>query len=147
MDPHPKQSKKERREKRKQILEVIQKAIDEKDKEGRPRYYYIRDGDTHKPTVTVCEIGYASKLYRGISICSYVDNPRKSTGRRIAFDRAVASIMAGTDLFPVTRGEALTELHAAGISIEDWDNPDFFKGQTSPFKNDSLLINAFNLSP
>lgn len=55
----------------------------------RVKYYYLRD-ELDKPRVTVCVIkGDDGKISRGLSLCSFLDNPCKKEGRQKAYGRAL----------------------------------------------------------
>ena len=115
MEPEPKYTKAGAKLKRKQIVQQIQEAIDKKDKQHKPHYFYLRDPETNTPIVTVCEIYYNNNLYRGIAICSYKDNPNKKKGRHIAFNRAVTAILTNQNMFPIHRWEAFEGLETTKI--------------------------------
>jgi len=115
MDPLPKGRK--RKMTRRQILAELEKAVKDKDKDKRPKFIFIRD-DEGAPRVTLCDIQYNDSKYRGISICSFRDVPKKKTGKRIALDRAIAAIISGRNILPVRREEAFDALAISGIHLE-----------------------------
>lgn len=103
MEELPKiKGRKARKQKRQEILQNL---------ECRPKFYHLRDIDK-RPIVTVCSLFYNDQKFMGISVCSRKDEPRKSTGRKIALDRAMAAAMSYIPILPVQR-------HEAKIVIED----------------------------
>jgi len=100
----------------------------------REIYFHLRDVEG-KPRITICllkneETGKV--ISKGISICSFYDNPTKENGRERAKKRAFASLFAKRNLFPVFRAEA--------IKVVDWCLPEEetieFKGVYNPDLND-----------
>jgi len=57
-------------------------------------YYYHRDKN-NRPTITRCFVTDGQRHARGTAVCCPKDNPCKSTGRRIAFSRAMAAFHGG----------------------------------------------------
>ena len=55
-------------------------------------YYHIRDNWRH-PRVTVAILESENTFYRGVSICSFQDNPCKSDARFRALSRARLALM------------------------------------------------------
>jgi len=51
-------------------------------------YYLYERTEDNKPMITECFLIDGDEYARGISVCSYGDNPCKATGRKIAFERA-----------------------------------------------------------
>lgn len=146
MDPQPKD--KTRKQRKQEVLNSIAESIRNKDKTKKPRYFYIRD-QNNLPTITVCEIEFNSNRYRGVSICSPLDQPYKKTGRKIAFDRAVASILNNKDLLPICRSEAILELEEAGIdTYKGREKGYLFKAKVNPSKepSDDIIQEAFQAS-
>lgn len=115
---------KERKEKRKQILQHLKTATANRDRENRPRYYFIKDQEG-KPVVTVCDIVYNDILCRGISICSFRDAPRKKTGKRIALDRAIAAIINQNNVLPTQRREVSWIKGDLEVSPDELPNMDY----------------------
>ena len=75
-------------------------------------YYYLRSKklvNFNSPVVTVCLLqeSNGTVLSRGISICSFKDNPEKSTGKKIARKRALKALYSGRSGDKVTRDEAI----------------------------------------
>jgi len=71
-------------------------------------YYYLRDADKH-PRVTVVLVHHEDSglVYRGVSICSYKDNPCKYDGKMYALARIINLISAREDrMYPINRSEA-----------------------------------------
>ena len=81
------------------------------------KYRYCRDNQ-NRPLITVCETYVDGKRLRGIAICSPLDNPCKSDGRKIAFKRARAAGFRNENGQPIFRGEALQVLQACGAEYE-----------------------------
>jgi len=121
--------KKERRAKRKQITDNIRKytakdyvAPENEEDPGikRPRYFFLRN-KLGQPVVCVCEVAYFGQTYRGVSICSPLEIEdqkfRKVTGRKIAFDRAIAAIMYNGNCMPVLRDEPKAVLSSVGVDL------------------------------
>ena len=96
----------------------------------REFYYHKRD-EEGKPRLTVCLLKDESAnkvVSKGISICSFCDNPKKDDGRDKAKRRALASLCAERDLFPVKRLEAFIIIDACFAR----DEKIRFKGQFNP---------------
>jgi len=75
-------------------------------------YYYLRSQklvNFNAPIVTVCLLqeSNGTVLSRGTSICSFKDNPEKSTGKKIARKRAFKALYSGRSGDQVTRDEAI----------------------------------------
>lgn len=141
--------KKAKKEQRAKILDALKLAIQNKDKDNKPKYYYLRSSDSSKyPIVTICEIGYQGKKYRGIAICSANDAPKKSTGRSIALERALATAIIGQNIFPINRLEAIEGLQFVDVNCEWYfNNQDFYKGQIAPFADENgkdIISEAFS---
>jgi len=70
------------------------------------RFYHYRDTNKH-PRITICILQTPSKIYtRGISLCSFLDQPIKAYGRDVAEDRAIKALKNCKSSNPVTRSEA-----------------------------------------
>ena len=96
----------------------------------REIYYHKRD-EEGKPRLTVCLLKDESGneiISKGISLCSFCDNPKKDDGRERAKKRAYASLHAKRDLFPIKRMEAYTVIDACFPQ----DEKIRFKGQFKP---------------
>jgi hypothetical protein len=64
-------------------------------------YYYLRDEDNH-PRISVCLFRAPDKkIYRGISICSFLDVVSKVDGRNRARGRAIKAYLNQEDSEPI----------------------------------------------
>ena len=70
--------------------------------ETKQWFYYIRGRD-HKPIVTVCLLQDKSGIARGMSICSFKEQPIKSDGRSRSKGRAIKALTHKTCLDPIRR--------------------------------------------
>lgn len=96
----------------------------------REIYYHKRD-EEGKPRLTVCLLKDETEnkiVSKGISVCSFCDNPKKDDGRDRAKKRAYASYHAARDLFPVKRIEAYSIIDVCLSPSERIK----FKGQFNP---------------
>ena len=70
------------------------------------RFYHYRDEHKH-PRITVCILLDKMGVYsRGISICSFLDQPVKSDGRDRAEDRAIIALKTHNNSGSISRIEA-----------------------------------------
>ena len=98
-------------------------------------YYHKRD-DEGKPRVTICLLKDEQTneiIAKGISICSFCDNPHKENGRERAKKRAYACLFAERNLFPIKRVEALV---VTDCCLCDEDRDLSFKGLYKPSLNE-----------
>lgn len=66
------------------------------------KYYFIRDPETNKPVVTVCNLKKDKQIIAtGLATCSDYDNPFKMFGKDLALRRAKAAMNAKRNLFPI----------------------------------------------
>jgi len=117
----------------------------------KPRFFFLRD-DNNRPVVCICDIIYFGATYRGISICSPLEHVSqfpggkqkfcKATGRKIAFDRAIAAIMAGMSCMPVKRTEARQVLASVGVPWVKREEP-IFKAQVGTGEIDKEIAAAY----
>lgn len=64
------------------------------------KYCYFRD-DKRRPLITICMISDGKNYGYGYAICSNLDNPSKTIGRRIAKQRAIHALTKGDrEIFP-----------------------------------------------
>ncbi len=71
------------------------------------RFYHYRDANKH-PRITICVLYdiKSNKYSRGISLCSFLDQPIKAYGRDNAEDRAIKALRSQKSSCPITRREA-----------------------------------------
>jgi hypothetical protein len=74
-------------------------------------FYYVYAPDLlasgrGKPMITVCLLKRNGNISRGVAICSLKDNPKKKTGRSIAYRRALYALNEKKDACPIYRHEA-----------------------------------------
>lgn len=101
----------------------------------REIYYHKRDSQG-KPRITICLLKEETAervISKGVSICSFRDNPVKSIGRERAKKRAYAAISAERNLFPISRIDALVVTDEC-LRVEDMDV--YFKGVYNPTLTD-----------
>lgn len=68
----------------------------------KDKYYFIRDPETKRPVVTVCNLKRDKQIIAtGLAICSDYDNPYKMLGKELALRRAKAALNAKRNLFPI----------------------------------------------
>lgn len=92
------------------------------------RFYHYRDKNKH-PRITVCVLhDLKNDIYcRGISLCSFKDQPVKEDGRDRAEDRAIQAFKNERTLERITRQEAI----ALSLSI-----PNFAKEISANYKTE-----------
>ena len=96
------------------------------------RFYHYRDINKH-PRITVCILQTPSKIYsRGISLCSFLDQPVKAEGRDRAENRAITALKGCETSDRISRFEARD-------LIEYF--PEFMKEIKEEFKS------AYNVQP
>lgn len=66
----------------------------------KEKYYYLRD-DGGAPRVTVCLVASNGNMARGVSFCSHSDQACKSTGRKLALERARKSLYSKRNWLPI----------------------------------------------
>ena len=73
----------------------------------KTKYYHFRD-EKSRPIVTVCILETENGCYSGMSLCSQNDNPDKSLGRLISFNRAMKVFENEhfDNMYPINRIEA-----------------------------------------
>ena len=81
-------------------------------------YYYVRD-NWKAPIITVCLANYEDVWYRGVALCSVMDNPCKIDGRAWAFDRALKAIYSQRDQLPIKSSLVFDYLQTLELSEED----------------------------
>lgn len=148
--------KKERRAKRKQIMDNIRKytakdyvAPENSEDPGikKPRFFFLRNKE-ERPVVCVCEVTYFGETYRGTSICSPLEigeqKFRKATGRKIAFDRAIAAIIVKKNCMPVLRDEPKAVMQSVGVDLSGAALVDMtlYKIQVGAAPTDEILTAA-----
>ena len=117
----------------------------------KPQFFFLRDKED-RPVICICDIVCFGQSYRGIAITSPLEfevqypNGRqkfcKATGRKIAFDRAVAAIMASESFMPVRRPEPREVLASVGIPWVKRGEP-IFKAQVGTSEIDKEIAAAF----
>ena len=89
----------------------------------KEKYYYIRD-EENKPRVTVClmkeEEGDVGITSRGVSVCSYQDNPCKRVGRKIARNRANYALLTGEDSLPILTNHSGVAMNVPFVSKSEF---------------------------
>ena len=78
------------------------------------KYYYLRN-TKNEPVATICLLGIATKLSRGVAICSHQDMPRKRIGRAIARGRAQKALWERGSSNPIRRSTARVILDKMGV--------------------------------
>lgn len=73
-------------------------------------FYYIRDYDERRPIITVAIAeDNEGTVCRGVSICSYLDQPVKARGRAIAEGRLRKAFFNGESSEPIRNALRLAE--------------------------------------
>ena len=84
------------------------------------KYYYFRDLES-KPRVTRCLIqDEFGNVGVGTSLCSLQDNPNKSTGKKIAYGRALKALEKNKSYSPVNRNKATNILLRVYHNMRDF---------------------------
>ena len=65
-------------------------------------FYYVRDIE-NRPVITVCLIEKLGEYYRGVALCSELDQPCKRVGRNIAEGRAISALKNIKNTLPLKR--------------------------------------------
>lgn len=86
----------------------------------RKYFYYVYSPDPFtkgrgKPMVTVCLLKRNGDISRGLAICSLKDNPKKKTGRDIAYRRALYAMTEKKNACPIYRIEAWQSIQKANF--------------------------------
>lgn len=116
-----------------------------------PQFFFLRDKD-ERPVVCICDLVYFGQTYRGIAVTSpleftgHLPDGRqkfcKATGRKIAFDRAIAAIMSGESCMPVRRPEAREVLTSVGFPWPKQGEA-IFKAQVGSSEIDKGIATAY----
>lgn len=86
------------------------------------KYYYLRDYWSH-PRVTVCVIrDDCGKYSRGLSFCSFLDNPCKKEGRSKAYGRALKAKINEKSFEPLDENLKAAEVLQSVLAFES--NPE-----------------------
>jgi hypothetical protein len=112
----------------------------------KPKFFFLRDKE-ERPVVCVCEVTYFGQIYRGLSICSPLEVSeqkfRKATGRKIAFDRAIAAIMFNGNCMPVLREEPKAVMKSVGVDLSGTTTDlILYKSQVGISPTDTILTAA-----
>ena len=91
----------------------------------KEKYYYIRD-EENKPRVTVCLMKEEHIMRkntgtaRGVSVCSYQDNPCKRVGRKIAKNRAEYALFTEEDSLPILTNHSGVAMNVPFVSKSEF---------------------------
>lgn len=134
---------------------VALKSVGSEDPDIRkPRFFFLRDNE-ERPVVCVCELVYYGETYRGTSICSPLDLTIqfpggktkfcKATGRKIAFDRAVAAIILKSNSMPVLREEPKAVMESVGVDLAapNKEKTVLYKIQVGSAPTDAIIAAAY----
>lgn len=94
-------------------------------------FYFYQRNNLKEPRLTFCLLEESGETARGMAICSHRDMPNKTTGRAIAFGRAIKALRAKQDVCPINRIEAI-DILAEFSGIPYTEIPDLFKGEYMP---------------
>lgn len=99
-----------------------------------PRYYYYRD-DRRRPVVAVCaliDVERKTVVSRGLAVCHSKDNFYKERGRRLAYNRANATLCNSRDMLPIKVRDELDRILDLIPTKDVMAGVFDFKGRTMP---------------
>ena len=84
------------------------------------KYYYFRDKN-NTPRVTRCIVkDEFGNVGVGTSLCSLQDNPNKTTGKRIAYGRALKALAKNKSYSPILRNKASGVLYTVISNFKEF---------------------------